>query len=313
MFEGLITRSPLMETVLRSAQLIAQTDASVLITGQSGTGKELVANGVHTMSRRAKGSMVAINCATLPESLAESLLFGHKKGAFSGADQSHDGLIASAAGGTVFLDEVGELPLSLQAKLLRFLESGEITPLGATQSVHVDARIIAATHRNLEIMVADGEFREDLYYRLMVVPVALPSLSQRKEDVAYLAAHFMKAFAKEHGLPAASFSAAAIQKLQKHQWPGNVRQLKNLCERLSILLAGKTIEENNLPNDIKPKSAVPNNIYALPDEGVCLEDLEKNLMTQALEKASQNKTRAARLLGISRDALNYRLKKHSLV
>ncbi|CAG0911826.1 unnamed protein product, partial [Cyprideis torosa] len=192
---------------------------------------------------------VAINCATLPEALAESLLFGHRKGAFSGADQAHEGLIAAAATGTVFLDEIGELPLALQAKLLRFLESGEITPLGATHSVQIDARVVAATHRDLPAMVQAGDFREDLYYRLMVVPVELPALRQRREDIATLAMHFMQQFAAGHGLPEARFSSSALQHLQKQHWSGNVRQLKNLCERLSILLAGQLIEPTNLPHE----------------------------------------------------------------
>lgn len=309
MFEGLITRSPLMETVLRSAELIAQTDASVLITGESGTGKELVANGIHALSRRASQPFIAINCATLPESLAESLLFGHRKGAFSGADQAHEGLIASAASGTVFLDEVGELPLALQAKLLRFLESGEITPLGATRPERVDARVVAATHRDLQAMVGQGEFREDLYYRLMVVPVELPALRERRDDVAALASHFMQHFAVSHGLPEARFSNSAMQDLQKRYWSGNVRQLKNLCERLSILLAGSVVEPGNLPREETPASSLAG--FQLPEQGVCLEDLERDLLYQALDRTQQNRSRAARLLGISRDALNYRLKKYA--
>lgn len=308
LFKGLITRSQAMETVLRSAQLIAQTDASVLITGESGTGKELVARGIHQHSRRAGQALVAINCATLPETLAESLLFGHLKGAFSGADRTQEGLIASASGGTVFLDEIGELPLVLQAKLLRFLESGEITALGATRTRKVDARIVAATHRDLQAMVEDGLFREDLYYRLMVVPVELPALRQRREDIPTLAGFFMQNFAREHGLPAAEFSRAVLQHLQKQPWTGNVRELKNLCERLSILMAGQRIEISNLPLLPQRKQGKK---FELPEGGLCLEEMERDLMFQALDRVGQNRSKAARLLGISRDAINYRLKKYA--
>lgn len=326
MFDSLVTRSAAMETVLRSAQLIAQTDATVLITGESGTGKELVAKAIHDISPRSLHPFVTVNCAALPETLAESLLFGHRKGAFTGATQAEQGLVASAEGGTLFLDEIGELPPALQAKLLRFLESGEILPLGATQPVRINARVLAATHRDLFTMSQKKEFREDLYYRLMVVPVELPPLRERREDIELLSEHFFQLFSSQHGLPTVSINKEATKTLQQYRWPGNVRQLKNCCERLSILLAGKEIQPENLPQEIRAE--IPGNkhhpsqqaghsvasnetAFQLPETGLKLEDLERDLLFQALERTRNNKSHAARLLGISRDALNYRVRKFS--
>ena len=308
-FDDILTRSPLMEAVLRSAHLIAQTDASVLITGESGTGKELVARAMHTASPRRKHAFITVNCAALPETLAESLLFGHRKGAFTGADSQHIGLISAADGGTLFLDEVGELPLSLQAKLLRFLESGEILPLGETQPKCLNVRVFAATHRDLYTMAQTGAFRQDLFYRLNIIPVELPPLRERKEDIDWLGKRFLEQFAAQHKLPVACLAKESRQYLQRHAWLGNVRELRNLCERLSILLAGCEIGVTNLPLDIRSATPLGNVPFNLPEAGVNLEELERDLLSQALERTQNNKTHAARLLGISRDALNYRLKK----
>lgn len=308
-FSSLITRSPLMESVLRSAQIIACTEASVLIKGESGTGKELVARAMHAASLRSKQPLITVNCAALPEHLAESLLFGHRKGAFTGADQHQVGLIGAADNGTLFLDEVGELPLNLQAKLLRFLESGEIVPLGEVRPRQLNVRVFAATHRDLYAMAEQGQFRADLFYRLHVVPVELPALRERKEDIELLAKYFLKSFAEQHQLASASLSKDAKQALQKYAWRGNVRELRNLCERLSILLAGADIQATNLPLEIRTPHSTPLTAFALPEQGICLETLEQDLLRQALERSQHNKTQAARLLGISRDALNYRLKK----
>ena len=302
-----------MEAVLRSAHLIAQTDASVLITGESGTGKELVAQAMHAASSRHKRPLITVNCAALPETLAESLLFGHRKGAFTGADNTHAGLIGAADGGTLFLDEIGELPLALQAKLLRFLESGEVLPLGETQTKRVNVRVFAATHRDLYAMSARGEFRQDLFYRLNIIPVELPALRERREDIALLANHFLRHFATQHQLPLARFDKAALKQLQQGHWAGNVRELRNVCERLSILLAGRDIGSSNLPSTLQTNApTLTNNPFHLPDNGVNLDDLERDLLTQALTRTHNNKSHAARLLGISRDALNYRLKKYAL-
>ncbi|UJS24743.1 sigma-54 interaction domain-containing protein [Thiothrix winogradskyi] len=311
-FKDILTRSPLMEAVLRSAHLIAQTDASVLITGESGTGKELVAHAMHAMSPRRQQAFITVNCAALPETLAESLLFGHRKGAFTGADHHHVGLLSAADGGTVFLDEIGELPLNLQAKLLRFLESGEIQPLGEAQTKRVNVRVLAATHRDLYALAQTGAFRQDLFYRLNIVPVELPALRERKEDITLLSQHFLQRFAAQHNLPVASFNKEAQAQLQRYAWQGNVRELRNLCERLSILLAGREIAASNLPQEMRSPALAANQPFNLPETGVNLEDLERNLLSQALERTQNNKTHAARLLGISRDALNYRLKKQVL-
>jgi transcriptional regulator with PAS, ATPase and Fis domain len=313
-FDDILTRSPLMEAVLRSAHLIAQTDASVLITGESGTGKELVAHAMHATSPRSKRPFIAVNCAALPETLAESLLFGHRKGAFTGADNSQSGLIGAAEGGTLFLDEIGELPLNLQAKLLRFLESGEVLPLGESQPKRMDVRVFAATHRDLYAMAGQGTFRKDLFYRLNIIPVELPPLRDRREDVDLLLKHFLQQFASQHKQPAATLSREASAHLLRYGWTGNVRELRNLCERLSILLAGREIGFHNLPADIRSpaKRVVSTNPFNLPEDGVNLDELERDLLNQALERTQNNKTHAAKLLGISRDALNYRLKKQAM-
>lgn len=311
-FEDVMTRSPAMEAVLRSAHLIAQTEATVLITGESGTGKELVARAMHAASARRNRSFIAVNCASLPESLAESLLFGHRKGAFTGADSPRSGLIGAAEGGTLFLDEIGELPLALQPKLLRFLESGEVLPLGETDSRHASVRVLAATHRDLHAIALAGAFRMDLFYRLNVVPVELPPLRERKEDIELLLTHFLQRFATLHGLPPATLNRDARQHLSRCPWNGNVRELRNLCERLSILLAGCEVGLTNLPLDIRSARPSVDRPLCLPKNGIVLEALERDLLAQALARSGNNKTHAAQLLGISRDALNYRLKKFEL-
>lgn len=313
-FDEILTQSPLFEAVLRSAHLIAQTDASVLISGESGTGKERVAQAMHAASRRHNQPFITVNCAALPETLAESLLFGHRKGAFTGADSHREGLLGAADGGTLFLDEIGELPLALQAKLLRFLESGEVLPLGEARSRQVNVRVFAATHRDLYAMTKQGSFRQDLFYRLHIVPVELPPLRERREDIVLLARHFLQHFASQHRLPVAHFHKVALAQLQNHAWTGNVRELRNLCERLSILLAGREIAVTNLPVDLRPPSreTAQASVFNLPASGVNLDELERDLLLQALDRTAHNKTHAARLLGISRDALNYRLKKYTL-
>jgi len=283
-----------------------------LITGESGTGKEWVAKAIHQSSPRKQHPFITVNCAALPETLAESLLFGHRKGSFTGADQAQTGLIAAADSGTLFLDEIGELPLNLQAKLLRFLESGEILPLGEVHPRRVDVRVLAATHRNLERESQAGKFRPDLYYRLNVMPIELLALRERPEDIELLSQHFLNIFSKQHQLAKASLTRDAVKTLQQYAWPGNVRELKNTCERLSILLAGQVIAKANLPQQLHSSVSTNLSRLTLPAEGVNLDALERDLLQQALEKSQQNKTQAARLLGISRDALNYRLKKYLL-
>ncbi|MFM8330572.1 MAG: sigma-54 interaction domain-containing protein [Candidatus Methylumidiphilus sp.] len=314
MFKALIGQSPNFEAMLRSAKMVALTDVTVLITGETGTGKEVLANALQRHSPRAAQPFVTLNCAALPEALVESELFGHRRGAFTGAVANQVGRLQAADGGTLFMDEVDSLPLPIQAKLLRFLETGEIQPVGDTHSQRVDVRVIAAANSNLDKRIAAGEFRKDLFYRLNVVPLHIPPLRERSGDVQLLLTHFMRHFANEHKLPSPTVSKSALQRLQDHAWPGNVRELRNVCERLSILLAGRAIEESNLPREIlNPPAASPkDNSFALPEGGIELEKVELDLIQQALARTNGNRSRSARLLGISRDTLLYRMHKHNL-
>ncbi|HEY0634426.1 MAG TPA: sigma-54 dependent transcriptional regulator [Gammaproteobacteria bacterium] len=304
--------APEFRALLRSAQIAAVTDVTVLVLGESGTGKELLARAMHAESPRHAAPFVAINCAALPESLAESELFGHRKGAFTGAVSHNPGRIRCAEGGTLFLDEVGELPLNIQAKLLRFLESGECQAVGETTTVQSNVRIIAATHRDLYAQVQRGTFREDLYYRLNVVPLELPPLHQRSDDILLLLDHLIGEVATRYGLEAPRFSPEALALLRSYRWPGNVRELRNFCERMVVLLAGREIQPGNLPREMQLAAVERANPFALPDSGLRLEELEQSLIRQALDKTQGNRSRAARLLGLSRDTLLYRLKKYAI-
>ncbi len=314
-FAQILTDSPELRAVLRAAQVVAAADVNVLILGESGTGKELLARALHQASRRAAHPFVALNCAALPETLAESLLFGHSRGAFSGATQDHIGQIQAADGGTLLLDEVGELPPALQAKLLRFLESGEYHPVGQTSARRADVRVLAATHRDLAEMVREGRFRADLYYRLHVVPLELPALRARRGDIALLLKHFTAQLSAQHELPAPRYSAAAVAQLREHTWPGNVRELRNFCERMLILCSDRHIEPTNLPLEIRARLPDTDNAalpFRFPEQGLHLEDLEQSLIRQALHNARGNRSRAARLLGLTRDTLLYRIKKYAI-
>jgi len=304
--------APEFRALLRSAQIAAATDVTVLLLGESGTGKELLARAMHDESLRHTAPFVTINCAALPETLAESELFGHRKGAFTGAVNNNPGRIRSAEGGTLFLDEVGELPLNIQAKLLRFLESGECQAIGETTVVTTNVRVIAATHRDLYEQVQRGEFREDLYYRLNVVPLELPPLRRRSSDIPLLLSHLIDEIASRYELEAPCFSDEAQTILRGYRWPGNVRELRNFCERMVVLLSGREILPGNLPREMQKAAVERTNPFALPDSGLSLEDLEQSLIRQALEKTNGNRSRAARLLGLSRDTLLYRLKKYAI-
>lgn len=312
MFEALIGQSPNFEALLRSARMVAATDVTVLIVGETGTGKEILANALRQQSPRTNRPFITLNCAALPESLAESELFGHRKGSFTGAIATQTGRLQAADGGTLFLDEINSLPIPLQAKLLRFLESGEIQPIGETATHRVDVRVIAATNVDLHEKIGKGEFRRDLYYRLNVVPLEIPPLRDRGGDIQLLVNHFMRHFAAEHDLPEAMISRSAMARLCSYPWPGNVRELRNVCERLSILMAGRTIEEINLPAEIANREPQLKPLFALPEVGVDLEKLEIDLIVQALNRTNGNRSRSARLLGISRDTLLYRMQKHGL-
>lgn len=312
MFSQLIGQSPNFEALLRSARMVALTDVTVLVVGETGTGKEVLAKALQQQSPRAERPFVTINCAALPEALAESELFGHKRGAFTGAIGNQVGRLAAAHGGTVFLDEVDSLALPLQAKLLRFLETGEIQAVGEASTSKVDVRVIAATNADLNDRISRGEFRKDLYYRLNVVPLEIPPLRERLGDVQVLIAHFMQQFTQDHSLPTAKISKQALNRLIHYPWPGNVRELRNVCERLCILMAGQLIEEHNLPPEIIVGVPSQRADFALPEEGINLEEVEIELIRQALARTGGNRTRAAKLLGISRDTLLYRMQKHGI-
>lgn len=312
-FESIIGKSPEFESVLRSAQMVAATDVTVLIKGETGTGKEVLATTIQKNSRRATKPFITLNCAALPEGIIESELFGHKKGSFTGADTNKTGIFQAAHEGTLFLDEVDSLPLTIQAKLLRFLESGECLPVGETKPYQVNVRIIAATNSNLDNKIANREFRQDLYFRLNVVPLELPALKQRSEDIVPLVDYFIDQCSQNHGVEAPKFSKLTIKKLRAYSWPGNIRELRNMCERLCILLPGKNIEPENLPLEIAAGTTTQSaDISLLPELGVNLDNLEAELINQALKRTNGNRSKSARLLGLTRDKLLYRIQKHGL-
>lgn len=294
----LVAESRAMRRVLETAAVVAPSNAPVLILGESGTGKEVVARMIHAWSPRAAGPLVAANCAGLPESLIESELFGHTKGAFTGASQARQGVFRAAHGGTLFLDEIGELPLHLQPKLLRALESGQITPVGSDTPVQVDTRLVAATNRDLAKAVEEGRFRDDLYYRINVIELVVPPLAERQDDLLPLARRFATEFA---GAPA-RLSPQAIQCLLAHQWPGNVRELRNAIQRSCLLCRGDVI----LPEHLPPKVAA----LASAGEAACagrLSQVERAAILATLEECGGNRTQAAKKLGISRRSLIYKI------
>jgi DNA-binding NtrC family response regulator len=281
--------------------------------GETGTGKEVFANAIQKESARANKAFITLNCAALPESLIESELFGHKKGSFTGATHNTQGLFQAADGGTLFLDEINSLPVSIQAKLLRFLESGECLAVGDIKPYNVNVRVIAATNSDLNKQVATGEFRQDLYYRLNVVPLELPPLAQRTDDIENLIMHFLTMMAETHSIAAPKFSKQTLKVLKAYPWPGNIRELRNLCERLSILLAGRIIEPENLPHEFVTHSNMPKPAnFTLPETGIQLDSLEADLIHQALSRTKGNRSKSAKLLGLSRDTLLYRMQKHGL-
>jgi len=311
-FKSIVGKSPAVDALIRSARIVAATDVTLLLNGETGTGKEILANAIQKSSPRANKPFITLNCAALPESLIESELFGHRKGSFTGATGNTQGLFQAAHGGTIFLDEINSLPVSIQAKLLRFIESGECLAVGDIEPYTVDVRIIAATNSDLNQQIADGSFRRDLFYRLNVVPLNLPALNQRMGDIELLVKHFMKLFEFEHGMQAPEFSYKALNALKAYSWPGNIRELRNLCERLCILLAGKTIELENLPAEFNKDTPNFTTLaqFTLPPTGVDLDNLEASLIKQALDMANGNRSKSARLLGLSRDTLLYRMQKH---
>ena len=312
-FEGIVGHSKGFLRVLDQAVRVSQRDATVLIQGETGTGKELVARAIHNNSRRNHRPFVPINCSAIPQDLVESELFGYTRGAFTGAVANKSGRIESADGGTLFLDEIGDLPLEAQVKLLRVLQEGEHPKLGSSTLVRVDVRVIAATHRNLSAMVEDGTFREDLYYRLAVVPLRIPPLRERREDIPELIDALFERAKERHDLPDVRLSPAVHQRLISYRWPGNVRQLENVLERLLVLSSTDLITIEDLPEELTQTSSNTALLWPdLPEEGISLEATERELISRALEKFSGNQTQAARYLDISRRTLIYRMEKHGL-
>ncbi len=308
-FSRVVARSPQMQQVVRLAEEAAQREVIILITGESGVGKEVLARAIHYNSERRNGPFFALNCAAIPDTLVESELFGYEKGAFSGAQQRKAGLLEQAARGTLLLDEIGDLPLPAQAKLLRVIETREMMPVGGTQPVKVAARLIAATNADLRQRVRDKQFREDLFFRLNVFPIPIPPLRERRDDILPLALQILERLARETGKDLPGFSQDAVDYIMQAPWEGNVRELANAIERAVIISRGNLIAAGDLPTD----HGLPPRETALPSDGVDLNEVERSLLVQALDRAGHNLTRAARLLGIGRGALRYRLEKYRLV
>ncbi len=315
--ENMVGKSAAFQEVLAMVRQVAALPSTVAIYGESGAGKELIAQALHTLSNRSEKPFVAINCGGIPENLLESELFGHKKGSFTGAIEDKEGLFVTANGGTIFLDEIGEMPLVLQVKLLRVLDNSLVTPVGGTSSIKVDMRIISATNRDLEKMSEEGTFRQDLYYRLNVIPLKVPPLRERADDIPLLARHFVRAHAEKMGLDDLEIAPGAEAVLRSYAWPGNVRELANVIERALALCNGDRIDLKDLPihmqKFVAETAAAPAN---LPADGLDLEkmiaDLEIALITQALEKSKFSQKKAAELLGLSPRSLRYRLQKYKL-
>ncbi|MCU7932331.1 MAG: sigma-54 dependent transcriptional regulator [Candidatus Thiodiazotropha sp. (ex Codakia rugifera)] len=312
----MLGKAPEFQALLRAMRIVSATDATVLVTGESGTGKELLAQALHENSRRRDKPFITVNCAALPSQLAETELFGHCKGAFTGASCESIGKVKAANGGTLFLDEIGELPVAVQAKLLRFLETGECQTVGRPSSQRVDVRVIAATNRDLSQSIDDGSFRRDLYYRLYVVPLELPPLRQRPGDVSLLLKGLTTELASSYNLHPPLYSNMVLKTLNNYQWPGNVRELKNFAERMLILFSGRNVDIDNLPHEFRTTAShrvsSQNGHFVLPEQGLSMDELEASLIEQALGKTFGNRSKAARLLGLTRDTLLYRMKKYAI-
>lgn len=312
-FENIVGKSRSMEDVYDAVSRVARSDAAVLIHGESGTGKELIAKAIHFNSDRKEHPFITVNCSAVPENLFESELFGHMKGSYTGAVSDKAGKFEAADGGTIFLDEVAEIPLHLQPKILRVLQEGEIDKIGAIQPLKVDVRIITATNRDLEEMIGQNRFREDLYYRINIVPIHLPPLRERKDDIPLLADHFLRTYAEKYKRGNIHFDKSVFPFFERYEWPGNVRELENTVERMIIMSRNDLLKEDNLPASIRSSRDVsPFVLRDLPVDGINLEDVEKELIRKALEKNDWNQSKAAKYLGISRQTLLYRMKKHHL-
>lgn len=319
-FCGMIGRSHAMKAVFDRIKKVALTESTVLITGPSGTGKELVANAIHSLSSRKDDVKVSVNCGAIPGELLESELFGHVKGSFTGAISDRKGRFELANEGSIFLDEIGDMPLILQVKILRALQNQTIEPVGSNKTISVNTRVIAATHRDLEKMVEENKFREDLFYRLNVIPIAIPALKDRKEDIPLLISYFLKRFTSANSSNAITFSDNALEMMIDYDWPGNVRELENIIERLVILRGGNEVLPEDLPAKIFRHNPLITdhykNIFELPKDGIdlkrVLSDIEESLILQALNLTEGNKNQASKLLSLNRTTLIEKLKKKSI-
>jgi DNA-binding NtrC family response regulator len=309
-FDNMVANSARMQEVLKLTTQVARSNATVLVTGESGTGKELVARAIHYNSPRHAKPLITVNCPSIPENLIESELFGHVKGAFTGAIKDRKGLFQQADGGSIFLDEIGELREDLQAKLLRVLQEQEFQPVGGSKTIKVDVRIIAATNRNLEQLVKEKKFREDLYYRLSVVPIRIAPLRDRKEDIPFLVDFFISKYSEGRKF---KISGEAIKILQSYEWPGNVRELENIIERILALSTDNEISITNIPEHISGRFYEPSGTtFNIPEEGIALDTLERLVIKEILQRTGGNRSKTARMLQIPRHVLLYRLKKFGL-
>lgn len=312
-FESIIGRSGALKAVVDIAARAARTSSTVLIEGETGTGKELLARAIHVASPRKDGPFIAINCGAIPRDLLESELFGYRKGAFTGAVENKQGKVEAADGGTVFLDEIGEMPLELQVKILRLLQEGEMQKIGAVEPSKVDVRIVAATNRNLRRMAEEGEFREDLYYRLAVIPMTLPPLRERGGDVPELVRHFWRKTTEKLGRENLVLPDRLLSVFSSYHWPGNIRELQNVVERIAVLSRGPEITEEDLPDALRREQSVVDSLrFELPPNAISLDAVERELIVRALERFNGNQTKAAQYLGLTRKTLIYRMEKHAL-
>ncbi|HVN82167.1 MAG TPA: sigma-54 dependent transcriptional regulator [Terriglobia bacterium] len=310
-FRNIVARSAAMQEVLAIVARVAPTNSTVLLGGESGVGKDLIARAIHQHSRRASGPFVKINCTAIPENLLESELFGYEKGAFTGATTNKPGRFELADKGTIFLDEVGDVPPAIQVKLLGVLQERQFERLGSNKTLKVDVRLVAATNRDLRAALEQGTFREDLYYRLNVVPISIPPLREHKEDIPYLVEHFLEKFSQESAKPVRRIAPEALERLMGFHWPGNVRELENIIERAVAFTSSEVLEIGDIRLDVLPSKSLVNPLTFLP-EGMTLEQWEDEMIREALRRSNNNKSQAARLLGLSRNALRYRLSKMGL-
>jgi len=309
-FVNIVGRSTTMEEVYTALRKVAESDVTVLLLGETGTGKELAARAIHYNSPRKRYPFKKVSCASFPESLLESVLFGHEKGSYTGADARRIGMFESADKGTIFLDEIGEISQNVQVKLLRFLQERQFERVGGTETIKVDARVIAATNLELEKAVQEGKFRKDLYYRLNVVPISMPPLREKKEDIPLLVEHFLEKYKDKIGGKVKQISAEALSVLMRHDWPGNVRELENCIERAIVMGEEDTIQLSDLPATIcgSASTCAPGEIIdEIPPDGISLDQVEKGLIVKALSQTKGNQTEAARKLGITRRTLQYRM------